>query len=214
MVDRRPTHNTPPAGGGGGRRTRGDPSFYQNGKAKRVGIRWPAGEFVGWMWLNVNPESFQVTLPTRLSVNQAFTGSFTDSLGFGLPSGAISGTCGFGLPLDNPEQGVTGAEQLRRLKRAYEAWQDASALALFGDGFPCEIMVGPTFDQHYTVLWRPEGLQIRHDAGKPFLFYYNLGFTVVYDWNWEQRARAAPLLGTGSPTPDDGSAPVYPGGVR
>lgn len=206
-------------GGGGGvgrtpsrptRRHRGDTSFYANGRAKKVGIRWPAGEYAGWMWLNVNPQSFSLQMPTRLSITQGMTGAFVDSLGFGLPSGRLAGTCGFGLPLDDPEQGITGLEQIRQLKRSYEAWQDYSARYTEASGYPCEIMVGPTCDQHYTVIWEPSGLRLSHDSAKPFLIYYDLAFRVVYDWQWQttEGGRPAPLRGTGAPAPTDGSTPT------
>jgi hypothetical protein len=207
LPGRVPQFDPGPAGGSTARRSRGDASFYPNGKAKRVGILWPGGIYGGWMFLNVNPESFTVTLPNRLSVSQGFTGAFVDSLGFGLPSGALSGTCGWGVPLDDPEHGITGLEQIRRMKRAYEDWQDLSAGSVYADGYPCEIIVGPTFDQHYSVVWESQGLNLRHDAGKPFLVYYNLPFRVIRDWNWSSRERAAPLLGTRTGIPDDGSTP-------
>lgn len=212
-----PTHDPGPAGGipnsrtdtgiaasGGLRRERGD--RFMNGKGVR--IRFPQRPLL--FHFPINPRNITVDLPTRLEVSQTLASPYVDALGKGLGSGQFSGTCGWGLPIDDPLSGKTGLERVLDLKRAYEEWQNETVLRIEPRLAACDLFFD--FDlQMYQVVWN--SLRIEHADGGPFLLNYTLSFTILHDYNSPVVILPLSQLDqAGGPANDGGSPIVQPAG--
>ena len=141
-----PKPNTPPPSGGG----------------------WPAtsGERQTVWECYVNPEQLEISYPTRGQIIQTLGGAYVDSFGYGLPSGQLSGTFGWG----KDAYGKTGLSRLADLKALYENWQE-STVAL------------PTDSQLLVTYGRNGGVAS-----------YNVFLTVYWQKLVISRSRASPLL--------------------
>ncbi len=162
--------------------------YYAGGQVKRVLLtfsdpvpEWPSrtsqgsaftGTGAAEYYLFVNPSQLQITYPTRAQAMQTLGGAFIDSFGYGLPTGQIQGTFGWGKDLG----GFTGVERMFALRKLYEAWQSET----IRKGYRVSELIVASDRIHFEVFWG--NLDIQRSANQPFLANYALPFTVVRDW--------------------------------
>jgi hypothetical protein len=183
--------------------SRGDNSYIEtiNGVArpKQVVLIFPpyasgdTGRFAMW----INPDQLEIKRPTRAQAVQVIGGAYIDSFGFGLPTGSISGSFGWGKDLS----GKTGIERMLELKDRYEHWQD-STVSPTGPT-DCELLV-PMDHISWLVFWGD--LTITRSKQSPNTINYSLPFTVIFDQ--ANRARRPYFPALGIVTTSGGTPPV------
>lgn len=187
------------------RRERGDTSMI--GKRARIKFPQRPNLFV----LPVNPESIEVVFPTRLEVTQSLSSPYFDSFGKGLGSGQMAGTCGWGVPLDDPGQGITGLQRLLEFKRLYEEWQNETVLRSTLVQTTCDLF----FDfsqQMYQIVW--QDFRISENKTAPMLVSYNATFVITHDYNAPVVILPLTRLDQAGTPPNDGGSPtVQPEGA-
>ena len=160
--------------------------YFDAGVAKRVlltfsdGVpEWPtygaaaAGIAPVDYVLYVKPQQLQIRYPTRAQVMQTLGGAYVDTFGYGLPTGQIQGTFGWGRDI----LGKTGVERMIALKKLYEKWQSESVLK----GYRRSELIVASDRVHFEVFWGD--LEVAHTSNSPFLISYTLPFTVIRDRN-------------------------------
>jgi hypothetical protein len=186
-----PQHDPGPAGGrrdspkpgatdiltgiaSGVRAERGD--RYMAGKGVRIKFPQRAKLFT----LPVNPRQVQIRISPRIEVTQSLSGSYVDSLGKGIGSGSLSGTCGWGVPYGDPGQGLTGLQRILELKRLYEEWINETVRRTPPASAACDLFLD--FQQGmYQVIWGD--LDLAQSEASPFTIQYTLPFQILYDYN-------------------------------
>lgn len=189
----------------GVRAERGDPSMI--GKAVR--IKFP--QRVKLFTFPVNPRQVQIRVSPRIEVTQSLTGGYVDSLGKGLGSGSISGTCGWGVPYGDPGQGLTGLQRTLELKRLYEEWLNETVRRTPPSLAACDLFID--FQQGlYQVVWGDADFV--QSESSPFTIQYTLPFTILYDYNSPViELPLRQLDAAGAPANDGGTPIVQPGEI-
>ena len=144
--------------------------------------------------LYVKPSQLQIRYPTRAQTMQTLGGAYIDTFGYGLPTGQIQGTFGWGKGLN----GKTGVERMIALKKLYETWQAET----IRKGYRLSELIVASDRVHFEVFWGD--LEITHSSNSPFLINYTLPFTVVRDRNGPpERPYSLPPVGVaGGGTPE------------
>ena len=146
----------------------------------------------------INPDQIQITHPTRSQVIQTIGGAYIDSFGYGLPTGSLSGTFGWGKDKD----GRTGLDRMGTLKSLYHGWQQLTTTL----ATPCQMLLaGNASTDNINMLVHWGSLDITRSKASPLMLNYTLTFTVLRDYNGPSNPQILPPIGT---VPQDGGTPT------
>jgi hypothetical protein len=144
-----------------------DPATVKNGKATQAAFE-----------MFINPRQFSIRYPTRSQIIQTIGGAYVDSFGWGLPSGQLSGTFGWGTDA----LGHTGLERAATLKALYYGWQNLTV----SDTALCHLMMagnGTSKETDINMLIFPGELTYSRSESSPLMIDFTLPFTVMKDYN-------------------------------
>lgn len=166
------TGSTALATAAGVRRERGDK--YMLGRVVR--IKFPQRPEM--FRFQINPSNVEIEVPPRISVTQTLGSSYVDALGKGLPTVSLAGSCGWGVPLDDPQHGKTGLQQFLELKQLIEQWVNETVKQTTPATAACDLFID-FLQQMYQIVWNP----VKFSQTKPFTIDYTLSGTVIFDYN-------------------------------
>jgi hypothetical protein len=137
----------------------------------------------------VNPQQVQISYPTRTQVIQTIGGAYTDSFGYGLPQGQISGIYGWGM--DNAQR--TGLDRRAAFKKLYQGWQQLTTQT----SPPCHLMLaGNDTSDNLNMLIHFLTYQESSNSGSPLVYAYSFSFAVIRDYNGPANPQYIPPVGT------------------
>lgn len=148
----------------------------------------------------INPDQLQIRYPTRSQVIQTISGAYIDSFGYGLPTGVIEGSFGWG----QDQNLATGLDRMGTLKKLYHEWQRLTTTL----ATPVQMLLpGNANTDRLNILAHLGDLTITSSKGSPLTISYSLNFTVLRDYNGPINPQVLPPIGTitsDGGTPDGG----------
>jgi len=144
-------------------------------------FRTTGSTFSAFYIFPVNPESFQLTIPTRGGVVQTLRSNFENWFGAGVPKGNIRGTFGFKA---TPQWGLAGVPlpgqlQYRLLEGMATNFYNQAQASVRDRGSAWIFM--DVSDMHFFKI-RITQFQYERSIQHQFLYKYNIEFLVLEDF--------------------------------
>jgi hypothetical protein len=128
-----------------------------------------------WLTLNINPEEFTQSEPSRITVTQTKGGAFVDHFGTGLKTISLRGITGYHHRSVGGTK-ISGHDHFLILRQLIRDWEDAAK-------------DNPEENHLYFFNWADEeylaivvtNFQLLRSVTRPLLYQYNIQFTAIRD---------------------------------
>lgn len=159
-------------------------------------------EFKGVSYLfTINPEQYEIKIPSRVNPTYTKGGVFLDLFGEGLREISISGLTGFKSQTDDPEHGYKKFLELKKLiQDNFRNVEEGEPVTEF------VMLYNHTDGEGYVTV--PSRLTISRNVNQPLLYRYDLDFYVIRSANRARMDSSSQQIGNPMGTPKTGARTV------